>query len=771
MGRSGGKNKKTPNTTHKTRSSLKKKFTLSVSSTGIDKEAKVSIDGSPAATISGSIEIQSGSKVVVSAGRANKGWRFSHWEGDPSISVKTKCIFTIKKDISLNAVYEENKDEKITRGPDSGHDLIDLVAPRKEDLKEKESEVIKALLFLEEGDREALLEEIENSSPGDLDKFLRANQISPETRGVLGAISPAVIAQVPKEITDPVDIVRWLRGDRSLIDMGLPGLEEAAQDISEAIKNGDKIAVFSDYDVDGIMAGEIIEGTLKEYGAGVCRGSASRGFGLSEDFVRKAAAEGCSTLITADCGSGSSDAVILAQNLGMKVIVSDHHDIDPGNPADHHLNPKLSMTNEEKEAYERGESNPDFNTGSQLAWKLAADIHWEMSGEVPESHYGEPLYLAGLGCRADGGNMINLENRAFFKGGQVPEGIAELAEQLGEASPDDISNLDQTQRVLNVSKKIDAIRQYDENGNVLNTESFSSETVSQAISSPDPGLRKAAREKLIRAHEHAMDLENIAAKEIRAQSKEDKAMIADDGRTIIRPTEDRRFSHAVLDDERFSGITRSSVQVLARQTRRPSIVFARSGTDSDGEPIYKFSAAPTSGQEVKIGSVKNLDRVKDLTKDIGGHAEVFAGTCRGENIDKLMEEINTWSENQDKILPDQAPSRNINRAWVGERKISSDAELKRAERGRDMLAPFTEVFHEEKHIAPGVSVQAEVVEIKDPSPSAPRTHWAKIKLPDGSEREVAVQTGLAAKMPIGEELEIALRLRSKSHSVSAFKPL
>lgn len=131
-----------------------------------------------------------------------------------------------------------------------------------------------------------------------------------------------------------------------------PGMTEAAKTLSAAIDSGEKIAVFCDYDVDGTTSGEIIRRTLDRYGADTLfeYADASQGFGLTDEFVKKASAEGAKLLVTLDCGSTQVRQIELAQSLGMKVIVVDHHHA-ASNSAEHHLNPKLYAKQEEMHGF------------------------------------------------------------------------------------------------------------------------------------------------------------------------------------------------------------------------------------------------------------------------------------------------------------------------------------------------------------------------------------------------------------------------------------
>jgi single-stranded-DNA-specific exonuclease len=119
----------------------------------------------------------------------------------------------------------------------------------------------------------------------------------------------------------------------------------AARRVAKAFENGERIGVFGDYDTDGITSAAVLFLALSHYTEHVTVGLPTRqtGYGLLEPYVRDLFAEGVDLLITADCGISNRAEVALANELGMEVIVTDHH-IPPENPPDTAvavLDPKL----------------------------------------------------------------------------------------------------------------------------------------------------------------------------------------------------------------------------------------------------------------------------------------------------------------------------------------------------------------------------------------------------------------------------------------------
>lgn len=106
-------------------------------------------------------------------------------------------------------------------------------------------------------------------------------------------------------------------------------MEKVVQRVFEAVKNKEKICIYTDYDADGIPAGVVFHDFFKKISYEnvmfYIPHRHKEGFGLNSDAVEKIAAQGAKLLITADCGIADFDEVAHANTLGMQVIITDHH--------------------------------------------------------------------------------------------------------------------------------------------------------------------------------------------------------------------------------------------------------------------------------------------------------------------------------------------------------------------------------------------------------------------------------------------------------------
>jgi len=108
----------------------------------------------------------------------------------------------------------------------------------------------------------------------------------------------------------------------------MPGIEPAMRRIRQAIDTKEKITIYGDYDVDGITGVSILWELLTLLGASVDYYIPHRieeGYGLNADAVRSLAESGSKLLVTVDCGITGCQAADLAKQLGMDLIITDHH--------------------------------------------------------------------------------------------------------------------------------------------------------------------------------------------------------------------------------------------------------------------------------------------------------------------------------------------------------------------------------------------------------------------------------------------------------------
>ncbi|WP_457572059.1 single-stranded-DNA-specific exonuclease RecJ [Desulfovulcanus sp.] len=185
-----------------------------------------------------------------------------------------------------------------------------------------------------------------------------------------------------------------------------PNLLPAARLIAQSITRGEKLAVWGDYDVDGITATAIIKNFFSRRGYELTHYIPNRlesGYGLNIEGLEQLAGQGVKTLITVDCGISSHAEIARAKELGLKLIVTDHHlPQEKLPPADIIVNPKLGSC-----------PCPDL-AGVGVAFLLCAALNTLLPGDKLDIR--QFLDLVALGTIAD---IVELtgENRILVKNG------------------------------------------------------------------------------------------------------------------------------------------------------------------------------------------------------------------------------------------------------------------------------------------------------------------------------------------------------------------
>ena len=160
-------------------------------------------------------------------------------------------------------------------------------------------------------------------------------------------LSPLLCAVLcARGIRTPAEAMEFLdtSAERLLDPMTLDGVPEAVEIIRDALKKGERIAVYGDYDVDGVTATCVLTDTLRSLGADCTYYIPDRlteGYGLHTPSIDALAARGVRLLITVDTGITAVEEVAHIREAGMRVIITDHHECPEVLPqADAVINPK-----------------------------------------------------------------------------------------------------------------------------------------------------------------------------------------------------------------------------------------------------------------------------------------------------------------------------------------------------------------------------------------------------------------------------------------------
>ncbi len=187
-----------------------------------------------------------------------------------------------------------------------------------------------------------------------------------------------------------------------------PDLAMSVELLKSAIANGEKIAICGDYDADGMTSTALLIRALKHLGGNVDYAIPSRmkeGYGINNRIIEEFAEEGVGLILTVDNGISAVEPIQLAIELGLNVIITDHHDLpEKLPPADAILNPKLISP-----------LSPYYGVaGVGVAYILAVTIAADL-GLLTEIE-SQLLELYTLGTIADLAPLIGVNRRWLKKG-------------------------------------------------------------------------------------------------------------------------------------------------------------------------------------------------------------------------------------------------------------------------------------------------------------------------------------------------------------------
>ena len=259
----------------------------------------------------------------------------------------------------------------------------------------------------------------------------------------LGVSPVAVRIMRNRGLLDESEMRKYLYG--TLDDLYDPrqmkGMETAAGIIEKKLIEGKKIRIIGDYDIDGVCSTYIL---LKGFHRAAGNGQIDYeipdrirdGYGINDSIIRQAAEDGIDTLVTCDNGIAALKEISIAKQLGMTVVVTDHHEVPVDAygqilpPADAVVDPKQD-----------GETYPYHEIcGAVVAWKLINVIYEDLG--IPEHEWMKLLEFAAI---ATVGDVMKLqdENRLIVKYGLKKIGSTKNTglRMLVEKNNLDINNL------------------------------------------------------------------------------------------------------------------------------------------------------------------------------------------------------------------------------------------------------------------------------------------------------------------------------------------
>jgi len=441
-----------------------------------------------------------------------------------------------------------------------------------------------------------------SSDTGAADGLRRALDLEPVVARLL----------VRRGITTPEDASRFLRPslDHLLDPFGLAGMTAAVDRLRAAIARHERIGIHGDYDVDGITSTVVLRRCLELLGGEVVHFIPERlkdGYGLQPATIDRLHAEGVHVIVSVDCGIRGADAARRAQELGIDLIVTDHHEPDTELP------PALAVINPKR----RDCPYPDKHlAGVGVALKLVQAL---CAREGREKWLPAFVKIAAIGTLADVVPLIG-ENRVIAKigldllsRGPHKVGLRALIESAGLAG----KTIDGYHIGFVIAPRVNAAGR---------------------MSTPDIATRLllASDESLA---DEARALADLLNTENTRRQQEEAAIVAE-ARKIVESDPDigSRTVLVVAGDGWHRGVIGIVASKLVDAFHRPAIVLSVDGDVAHGScrsiPSFDMLAgldacAPLlsryGGHKVAAGLVVSRDHIRTLRATINEHADALLG--------------------------------------------------------------------------------------------------------------------------------------------------
>lgn len=411
-------------------------------------------------------------------------------------------------------------------------------------------------------------------------------------------------------LDDPQALDRFLGEEAAFSDpLLMADMEKAAERINRAVEEMERIAVYGDYDADGVTATAMLYAYLETRGADVLYYIPQRegeGYGMNAGAVEKLAGMGVRLIVTVDNGIASVEETALAKRLGVDVVITDHH------------RPQGALPEAEAvvDAYREDDRSPFKGLcGAGVVFKLLMALEGEMSAaEDLLETYGD---IAAIGTVGDVVPLVG-ENRTIVKYGlralQNSErpGVRALLEASGAAG----KPLTATGAAFSLVPRINATGRMG-----------APERAVRLLVTLDEEEAAALAEEICGENEERRRVENEIAEEAFARIERERL-----SRDRVIVVSGDGWHHGVI------GIVASRV---VERYGRPCIVLSRGETETKG-----------SGRSVEGFSLfAAVLSARDLLLRFGGHPMAAGVTMKTENIEAFRNAVNRYAAEHHPRMP------------------------------------------------------------------------------------------------------------------------
>lgn len=378
------------------------------------------------------------------------------------------------------------------------------------------------------------------------------------------------------------------------------GMQKAVDRIRSAVQNNEPIAIYGDYDVDGVTATALLVEALQNLNAdvrGYIPNRFEEGYGLNNNALDELKDQGVKLVISVDCGIRSPGEAQHAQSIGLDLIISDHH-----HPAEGDLPPAYAVINPKQ----HGDEYPDKDlAGVGIAYKIAEALLTQFPGSFQLESL---LDLVALGTVADLAPLVG-ENRVMVRHGlrQMRQTRRQGLSSLAAVSEITLAKVNATNIGFSLGPRLNAAGR-----------------LKEALAA----FELLTTQDVFKAGELAQVLD--------MQNRERQRITRDMQKTaeeIAIASEPDAFLLFAAHEEFNSGVVGLAASRLTETYYRPAIVASRGPEETRGScrsiPEFHITEA--------------LDHCADLLVRHGGHAAAAGFTVRNENLGELVSRLKSYA--------------------------------------------------------------------------------------------------------------------------------
>lgn len=391
------------------------------------------------------------------------------------------------------------------------------------------------------------------------------------------------------------------------------GMKETVERVIQAQTSQEKVAVFGDYDADGVCGAVILKTIFEALGLNLVAiylpDRDKEGYGLNLEAVKKMAEQGIKLVVAVDCGVSDFEEIELANSLGLDVLVLDHHQIPENLP------PAKALV----DPFQPGDDYPFKNLAAAgVAFKFVQALLKKAKHDLKEGWEKWLLDLVALATVADCMKMLG-ENRTLVRYGLV---VLAQTQRIGLQELMKIARLNPTLELKTLKTNLDAYSLGFILGPRLNAAGriHHASLAFELLTTDDRNQAQALAKKI---NEHNRQRQKIT----------DEIVIQIEERLKSKKFDLKKPVIVEAEKNWPVGVVGLVAGKIADHWHRPAFIF------SEGKELSRGSSRSIPA----FNLVEALEACKETLEEFGGHPAAAGLRVKTENLELFSKKINEWA--------------------------------------------------------------------------------------------------------------------------------